>query len=399
MTAYSSSFKLHLLARPTAFDVDVGRELVYIATNEGIQLIRLPHLSAGAPSRTIHYDQPQVVKKVASHAAYLSVLRGGVLSIWDVQQSLTPLKSLIHTPNSFIVDFDISPIDEFLLATCFDSGEVSVYDIRSGSTAYRTNQPSHRNLTRIQQCNDYIAITGSSTLTVMDTRVLSCDGYDRCVLDLDLGAPIQQSTWCNASTIATGYGGSVSFWNIDSASQLSVEYPFPGSHLYKFLPTPSGNTLIVASERKSSTEKTAQVKLSALRVPEPMTEPEGEHRADLAVLRDPLIDMALGSPGQLVPPFEFGLELLLLSQSAVLHALKVVDGPFTRSRTTSVRSSPVFPARELRREMRRANNGGDFFAECLRSQVLELEELIETGDQRGLSIISVDPYAKQGVIT
>ena len=241
-------------------------------------------------------------------------------------------------------------------------------------------------------------ITGSSTLTVMDTRFMSSDGYDRCLLDLDLGAPIQQSTWCNASTIAAGYGGSVTFWNVDTAMDLNLEYSFPGSHFHKFVPTPSGSTLVVASGLKSTSEKTVQVKLSALRVPDPTTEPETEQGIDLAVLKDPLIDMTLGAPGQLVPPYDAGLELLLLSQSSVLHALKVIDGPFTRSRTTSVRSSPNFPAKELRRETRSIQSGGDFFVACLRNQVLELEELIEIGEQRGLSIVSVDPYAKQGLI-
>ena len=395
MTAYSSSFKLHLLAGPSAFDVDAAKERLFVATNEGIQTIRLPHLAAGASSRIIHYDQPQVVKKVSSHGNYLSVLRGGVVTVWDVGQSLSPLKSLLHTPNTFIVDFHIPPMEPSLLATCFDTGEVLVYDIRSGGVAYKSSLPPQRNLTRIEQSNDYIAVSGSSTLTVMDVRYMSPECNDRCVMDLDLGAQIQQFTWCSPTTLATGYGGSISFWDTESAMKLSTEYPFPGSYFQKFLSSSIGTTLVVASGEKSSA---GGVKISAVRVPEQTSDSERDHCLDLAVLKGGLIGLTLGSPGQLVPPYDSGLELLMLSQNSVLHALKVIDGPFTRSRTTSVRSSPNFPARDLRRDMRKVQVG-DYFGESLRDQVLELEELIEIGDQRGLSIVSVDPYAKQGMIS
>jgi hypothetical protein len=62
MASYSSSYKLHLSEKPSAFDVDVNRESLYVATTGGISVLDINHLSiSGSPKTVIQYDQPQVM--------------------------------------------------------------------------------------------------------------------------------------------------------------------------------------------------------------------------------------------------------------------------------------------------------------------------------------------------
>jgi hypothetical protein len=210
--------------------------------------------------------------------------------------------------------------------------------------------------------------------------------------------------WCGENTIAVGGGGSITFWDSHTTEKLDMEYQLSGQAPYLFLASPSTKSLLVSSRSKDKGSQ--HVKISMVRVPEvAAAASEKQTLIELAVLKEPLIGMALGISGHLIPPLDSGLELLLLSSGSVLHAMKVLSPVQIQQAqltpvkaSTASKGSPQYRVNEVRRDVDRLSSTSDFFSIALRREVLELEEAIELGAFRGLSVASVDPYAKQGVV-
>ena len=466
MASFHSSFKLDAMPDPTAFDWHAKQELLYVCNSQGINAFHMNSLASGAPKVVIHYEQPQIIRKIsASHSHYLTVLRGGTLSVWDTGNPLKPLKTLIAGP---FLDFQNSVINENILCGCCENGDLLMHDLRMASYAHHISfgTMSHRPFTQIDILQENVALSNESLLQCLDMRYLGLKPNET-LCSVDFPSPInalQQHLWCDPSTIAVStLNGDLSFYNVNSelcfhtrsigggAPQTLLRTPSPLSILSccssrrPLHRRPSRNTVEEASSHSSSSSSSQvllplaapSLKLTLHKVPSTEEHDEEEKEEgkepfiDLAMMNDSLVGMAvLGISGQLIPPFDTGVEILLLSPSSVLHAIKIHESVLsftplnalhpststsfikeraysnaTSSSITSVAqraaAAPTYELKAMRRVLSHNEHGAmktissEYFLGPLRREVLSLQEKIESGEYSGLSVANVDPYAQQ----
>lgn len=406
---FSSTFKLHGVASPTAFDINLEREELFVGNSTGVCRFSTSDLSTGRPRQVALYEQPQSVRKITCRQAErVCVLRGGAVALWDPANLLRPLRASLPLPKgSPIADFQ--EWDRSALLACNDAGELVVYDFRAQGAAAGVRVCGgllRGGGVRMQLSGDgegpTLSVASPTLLSLLDVRYL---GRDDAVATIDFSARgLLQHCWCDEGTLAAATGdGMVSFWDAASRANLSGYHAVSGKTPLSLLSIPSRRSVLVACAAEG---RTPSVRLSLLRVPG--LDGDGCTVTDMAVLRDALLGMALGSPGQLIPPYASGAEVLLLSPSAVLHAVKVPEGALPPSRPAprppAPSASPRFPVKELRRDMSKSESassfsgegrGEDCFLGALRAEVLQLQGRIEAGQLGWLSVGSVDPYAKQ----
>lgn len=412
----SSTFKLHAISQPLAFDVSPSREQLYVASSVGISMFNISNLSTGSPKIIVRYEQPLGIKKLScSHPQYVALLRNGSVSLWDSQNSLNPIRGRIQgQKNSSLNDFQIaSEWNENCLAACTDSSDVLLYDIRSCGVSNKATMPSSQNLSKVDVFQHLLAASTSSSLTVFDMRYMRSDERE-AVLNLDLSAfGLATHCWCNSSIIALAtHDGYISYLNIHSNERV-IHQQLLGVAPFSLLPVPTSQTLFIAAsvlERKSpSPDPNASANKLTLKIYTqkiPAADEMPANATTIATLRDSLLGMALGSSGQLIPPYDSGLELLTLSPSAVLHAIKIPDQMLlTRSTAKSSPKGivkhvePIYTARDLRQSLLKNDPTNhplsNFFMSTLKDEVLELQGSIENNELQGIAIVNVDPYAKQ----
>lgn len=285
----SSSVKLLLRNRPTAFDISHGNDNIVVAAPEGLLFFHVNGL--GAPHHIINYEQAQVVSQLRFHRQSgsseshdsLAALRGGVVSLWNPSNSLRPLTSFLQPPsssNAFVVDMEWSLANSSLLATCGsgNGGSVAhIWDIRSNSSLPvntiltaegRTPSNLYESSSGVEyhsldwcesdaSTNNLLMLKTPSNVSLFDLRKLGKPHHNQVhntpLLGIDSvgdSGAISHCSWCGASSsfvVGSCYTDTIEWW---SASSLSIEIKQHANNLLhrssQMLSTPVGKALILS---------------------------------------------------------------------------------------------------------------------------------------------------------
>jgi hypothetical protein len=363
----SSSFQLSVRGTPTAFDISPGNEIICVASPGCLGFFHLNGL--GSPRHVIHYEQPKQVRSLRyQRTGNLAALRAGIVSLWDTTNSLRPVIGMLQSPGHSILDLQWSSFNHHVLATSVQScpggpqanGGIHIWDVRSPSSAVSKFSGLGRTCVTV----DWGSHSGNShlvcgcvdnkRLVVFDSRSSSSGGEPRepyAVVEPRGGIiSFCWSKWSDDNLIAlSSPSGTVEWWAINTPSPKRVGMiKYVGETPSALLPTPLGKAVVTCSSNKPE----ASQKLPAAGVgsgklgftqfaltlqsfpnhrmgldglfPSSNSDDFGEGPAfPLASCAQKILGMKWGTPGRLVPPFHGGFELLLLTASATLHALKV----------------------------------------------------------------------------
>jgi hypothetical protein len=353
------SLQLSVRGRPTAWDLSPGNEMCVVAAPGCMTFFHLNGL--GAPRHVIHYEQPQQVRQVRYQrlvgSTILAALRGGVVSLWDPSKSLRPLVGFVQSssPGSYLTDMQWSSGNSNLLATGSDcGGDVCIWDIRTPSwPVQQMHQPIGSVCSNLDWCpssSNLLASSNNHKVFVWDIRMSSQSsdgGTGGAVFSIEPhGQGVGQCVWSNGdegepSLIIGTTSGTVEWWNIqtskdgftgNSRRDRSLKLSNIDS-TSMFLPTPTGKSVLV--HKQISDDNSSSVSIDIQGYPRDgyslekvFSPPDPDGFGDGPSLRvvackDPILGMKWGTPGRLVPPSHAGLELLFLTESAALHAIKI----------------------------------------------------------------------------
>lgn len=476
------SMQLSVSGVPSAFDLDSTKDSVVVAAPGCLTWFKLS--GHGTPRHVIHYEQPQQVHRVKFQregGALLAALRAGVVSLWEPAKSLQPL--IGHAKSSgWIADMSWSPGNTNLLATACDAGYVCLWDVRTPSWPIQQIAaggicsnvdwcPINSNLVSV------VAQSGQNML-VFDSRMVGSCASEFVANLAEVEGGITHASWCSVGqqltpshsssapstySLILGTGtGRLAYWDIhsttDGASPSSVVGGLRSGQVALLssqtggkiidagnllLAAPIGRGAVVCRRDVSGTAGLASYNLRLQGCPrekDPDFGPSIElnHSSTTSV-----VDMKWGTAGRLLPPFHSGLELLLLTESAALTAIRIphdmvrkycfpgggssstlgganpisasappssavsVAGP--RHQLSSLKSNRKEP--EILSTPRNSGSGGvvgngtaalstgdrsgDRFWAGIRAEILALEDAVTSNQLRGVSISRIDQYARQ----
>ena len=549
---------------PSAFDLHPSKEHLVVASPGCLTFFKLNGL--GTPRHVIHYEQPQQVRQIKYQrqgGALLSVLRAGVVSLWEPAKALRPLIGHIKSQGGWISDMAWSPSNGNLLATSCDGGHVSIWDVRS--PLWPTQQvtadgvcycvdwcPTNANLlsvvassgqrlivfdSRMVGSRINVTTSNSSSSGAGGTEVpgelgdggeaaftVSSGSYD-FVTAIEVECGITHASWCGANThtspsssaalILGTVSGRLEYWDIQTgvvdgagpsnpqSSQFANLGSQTGAALVDseslVLATPVGRGAVICRRQNLSSGHNEQrlaagldsartrgaagpgssssggcnrsssslvIRLqgcprdSLLNVFSPPDQRSSKGleygpSIELAqVSSSPILGMLWGAPGRLIPPVHGGLELLVLTESASLTAIRIPQDVIrkycfsgggssksdlasitlekARSRenmaleparlaapTNATLIAPRYPLSFLKSSKDQEFNsesapnkkkkgsskvvvqaasvdrGGDRFWAGIRGEVLALEDAVQREQLHGLIIGRIDQYARQ----
>lgn len=352
------SLQLSVRGKPTAWDLSPGNEMCVVAAPGCMTFFHLNGL--GAPRHVIHYEQPQQVRQIRYQrlvgSTILAALRGGVVSLWDPSKSLRPLVGFVQSSStgSYLTDMQWSSGNSNLLATGSDcGGDVCIWDIRTPSwPVQQMHQPSGSVCSNLDWCpssSNLLASSNNHTVFVWDIRMSfqsSDGGTGGAVFAIEPhGQGVEQCVWSNGdegepSLIIGTTSGTVEWWNIhtskdgftgNSRRDRSLKISNIDS-MSMFLPTPTGKSVLIHKQISDDTSSSVFIDIQGYPRDgyslEKVFAPDPDGFDDGPSLRvfscnEPILGMKWGTPGRLVPPSHAGLELLFLTESAALHAIKI----------------------------------------------------------------------------
>jgi hypothetical protein len=127
---------------PSAFDHSTSSDLVAVSSDNNIFLFNFDWQGNknASPRQIIFYEQPQTISHLKFQKGIplplLSVVCGGLTSIWDPAKTSTPLNHFVPTMG-YTTDIQWSIFSNTTLTTATDHGALSMWDIRVDSKSFR----------------------------------------------------------------------------------------------------------------------------------------------------------------------------------------------------------------------------------------------------------------------
>lgn len=333
------SLQLSIRGKLSAFDI--SNEIIATSSPGCITFYNLN--AYGNPYHVIHYEQPQQIRQLKFQLDsmncnnILCALRGPSISLWDPQRKLRPLLDFIDHSNgnsaSWIVDFDWSINNTYLLASSDDSGCIKVWDIRSQPKScvhnliYPNATGNDRNLMRdVSWCphesNFLSFISNDKSQCIWDIRSTSSNPI---INEIKFESTIVSSQWSHESSqrslvIATDYQN-IEWWDIAANNssydrESCIEFIDMDSSSI-FLVTPLGKGVVVSQFQREN--RSTSITLYGYA----RDDIQYDAKLILAICPEKILGMKWGLPGRLLGPLHNGLELLLLTESGIIHPIRI----------------------------------------------------------------------------
>ena len=458
------SFQLSVRGRPSAFDLHSDLDTCIVAAPGCLTFYNLNAL--GSPRHVIHYEQPQQVRQVSfqKHGYKVAALRGGVVSLWDVSKTLKPLIGIIKdysSVNSYITDMRWSNENDNVLVTGSDcGGHIGIWDIRTPQTSVQSMlQTQNTSICHgVEWCpsNSYIiASSNRNTIFVWDIR-MAADRESAPFLNKGESITelhqeqygITQFAWTNCdnkNAIVISSSQGLEWWNIDDIDKsFERKYVQSCKDIALILPLPMSNSILTYKQYSNDKVKPICIESSDNDVSSNLIEiylesksnlnPDDDtHSYKVAFCHEPILGMKWGRAGHLVPPSHSGLELIFLTASASLYAIRISGdvlknsgGSFSRQISNTELSgdfkiSPTFHLSLLddvkssveSEEKKLAtlttignNNSSELNSNqptnniwtLMRQDILDLEEFLQIGNMAGLRISLIDHLSRRIIL-
>jgi WD40 repeat protein len=330
--------------KPSSFDLSSSNDIMAVSSPGCITLFNINGF--GSPKYVIHYEQPQQVRQLKfqrSNHLILAALRGPGLSLWDPNNPIRPLKGLISSAG-WITDVDWSWGAPSLLATSCDRGEIRIFDTRSSyepvlkflqsDSVIRGTEWSPSNTSLLTAvCND-------KSIVAWDTRAAS-ESEAKKYKTIQFDNSILQAHWGHESSMAVGTSnGAVEWWDIHADYSLngndiavnreSILRPPIVEQSSVILPTSTGKGIVVS---RLISDDVIDIRLHGYTrdgqdLGRVFLDPATDAFSDAPSLSlgqscDSIIGMRWGTPGRLCPPAHAGMELLVFTESCMLHPIKL----------------------------------------------------------------------------
>ena len=348
-----NTIQLSLRGKGSAFALNPSRDSCVIASPGCLSFYDLNGI--GSPRQLTHYEQPLVITKlVYKFGGHVAALRGGVVSIFDPNNAMRPLKATIKPPSSnMIKDVDCSTSYTSLIGVCFDNGSTRIYDSRSCNhpvsnlisgkaepmlkIKWNTNMNS----------GHHLAACSSNCLHIWDMRM-----HNACIEEITCNQGITHFSWdvygdsnaSSSSLLVVSKDNKVRWYNADFSEDSCIHSPYTINDT-TFIATMGRRSFLGcrmnfsiaptldASEGAPNGILGAPCKLFLVGAPRPINNLESMFKQEelqvqskgieIAESADPIIGMEMGEPGRLVPPAQGGMEVILASSSSCLHAIKI----------------------------------------------------------------------------
>ena len=125
----TNTIHLSLRGNGSAFALNPLKDSCVIASPGCLSFYDLNGI--GSPRQVIHYEQPlKITKLIYQFGGQVAALRGGVVSLFDPNAAMRPLKASIKSSYT-MNDMDCSSSYTSLIGVCFDNGSTRIYDSRS----------------------------------------------------------------------------------------------------------------------------------------------------------------------------------------------------------------------------------------------------------------------------
>ena len=196
------TLSLSVRGKISAFDISHDDQLICISSPGCLTVFSS---NDTIPKRVIHYEQPKQVRKLRFQSfGNIAVLRCGVVSLWNPQNSLRPLMDIIQVPNAVLNDFEFSVHRSYELATGFSSTLNSsmgvgafIWDLRQSKKPVNTLLTHGFSCSQIEysKSNEYIiaAAIDNKKVVLFDTRYSPHLSHDPC---LTIDSTVGVSTFC-----------------------------------------------------------------------------------------------------------------------------------------------------------------------------------------------------------